>query len=107
MAMTLRLPEDLRDALGAAAGGSGRSLHAEILWRLRGSFSLGLAEEGAGIHGQSQPVKVGEPEVEADAEGSKEVGAGSASGARRVGKTKERKGFFEERFGPARGEQFR
>lgn len=37
---TLRLPEDLHDALRGAAEGSGRSLQREIEWRLRSSFNV-------------------------------------------------------------------
>ena len=37
--LTLRLPEDLHEALRVAARSSGRSLNSEIVWRLRGSWN--------------------------------------------------------------------
>jgi hypothetical protein len=43
----LRLPEDLRNQLEAAKKASGRSLNAELVWRLSASFGLEQALERA------------------------------------------------------------
>ncbi len=38
--MTLRLPDELHSLLKVAAGEAGRSLHGEVLWRLRNGGAL-------------------------------------------------------------------
>lgn len=89
----LRLDESLYQAIQVEAQENERSVNAEIVYRLRGSFNdtppvsrlgrgkTGSAEEGSAL---GPPVKVGERIVKAEASPPKEVGAGSASDARRV-----------------------
>jgi hypothetical protein len=69
VAMTLRLPDELREALGVEAASSGRSVHAEILFRLRESVGQYVTRSGRVLTDADVEALADEAEVGYDVSG--------------------------------------
>jgi hypothetical protein len=94
--LTLRLPDDLHDALRVASRDASRSLQREIEWRLRGSFNnavVAVTKTGrklteADVHDLAAEAEAGYDVSHLKGSGEAEVTASSAAAEPSGGKTR-------------------